>query len=207
VSEASTGARLSLVRHAPIDEGYRGRCVGRTDAPLSAAGLEAADRLGAAFAASPVDAVYSSPLRRATGTAAPIGAATGRPVSLLDGLAEVDFGALEGRTFADIAAAEPALYERWMAAPATIRFPGGEGYADLKARALAAVALVLARHPGGGVVVVAHGGPIRAILAGLLDMPDHAAFRLDVAHAAVTLVEWIGDEPVLRALNVPAGCG
>src|SRR2546428_425256 len=79
-------------------------------------------------------AVYSSPLGRAMATAQPIAAAAGVEPIYVDGLAELDFGAFEGRTFAEIAATDPALYERWMAEPTTVQFPGGESYADLKAR-------------------------------------------------------------------------
>jgi alpha-ribazole phosphatase len=91
-----------------------------------------------------------------------------------------------------------------MTAPAGVSFPGGESYAELKLRAVAAMTEILARHRGSNVVAISHGGPIRAILASILEMPDHAAFSLAVEHAAVTLVEWNGDKPALLCLNLPA---
>ena len=50
-------------------------------------------------------------------------------------------------------------------------------------------------------MVVTHGGVIRAGLAAWLELPDHAIFRLDQRYCGVTVVEWIGDEPVVRVLN------
>ena len=57
-------------------------------------------------------------------------------------------------------------------------------------------------HPGG-VVAVAHAGPIRALLCDALGLPLARAFRLEVAHARPSVVEWVGGHPVLRSLNGP----
>ena len=178
-----------------------GRCIGRTDRPLSAAGYESAERLAPMFASLGLAALYSSPLDRAVASARPIAAASGLEPICLEGLAEIDFGAFEGRTFAEIAASDLNLYERWMAAPTTVRFPGGESYADLKARALAAARDIVGRHRGGSALAVTHGGPIRAIVAEVLEIPDHSLFRIDVAHASVTLIDWWDGRPLLRGLN------
>jgi broad specificity phosphatase PhoE len=197
-------SRLYLIRHGQTAGRLRGRCIGSTDSPLSTAGAASALRLGEAFRRLSIDAVYSSRLQRATATAAPIAASTGHEVRLASGLAEIDFGALEGLTFEEVASRHPNLYEQWMTAPTGVHFPGGESYAELKLRAVASLTEILARHRGSNVVAVSHGGPIRAILASILEMPDHAAFSLAVEHAAVTLVEWNHGRPALLCLNVPA---
>ncbi|HEY4026624.1 MAG TPA: histidine phosphatase family protein [Candidatus Dormibacteraeota bacterium] len=207
MSGEAAGARLYLVRHGAPAEWSAGRCCGRTDVPLSAAGLASADRLAAAFAAAGVDAVYSSPRRRATETASRIASAAGTDVSCLDGLAEIDFGAFEGRAFQEIAAASPELYDRWMSEPAAVRFPGGESYADVKLRATAALREIISRHGGARLVAVAHAGSIRAILGAVLEIPDHAIFRLDVALASVSVVDWMGEVPVVRGINLDAPHG
>jgi broad specificity phosphatase PhoE len=197
--------RLYLVRHAAPEEWSAGRCIGSTDVLLSAAGRRAADELGSAFAGLDVAAVYASPLRRAAATAAPIAAAAGRPVTPCPGLAEIDFGAFEGRTPDDIADADPDFYARWMTAPAAVRFPGGESYGDVRARAIPAAEGIRRRHPDGTAVAVAHAGSIRIVVAWALDMPDAASFRLAVPHAAVSVLDWTGDHPTLRGLDVLGG--
>jgi broad specificity phosphatase PhoE len=82
-----------------------------------------------------------------------------------------------------------------------VSFPGGESFADLRLRVLAATEEIRARHRGRGVALVAHGGVTRAIVAASLSMPDEALFRLDQAYGAVSVVDWLGETPILRVLN------
>jgi probable phosphoglycerate mutase len=194
--------RLYLVRHGETAGGGDDRCIGRTDRALSAAGLESAERLAPILAALGLAAVYSSPLDRAIATARPIAAAAGLKPIYLEGLAELDFGAFEGRTFAEIAATDLELYERWMAAPTTVRFPGGESYADLKARAVTSARAMVDWHRERSLLAVSHSGPIRAIVGDVLDISDRAVFRIDVALASVTVIDWWDDHPLLRGLNL-----
>lgn len=188
-------SRLVLVRHAEPVPDARGRCYGRLDVELSERGREQAAALGATLRDEPVDLVVSSPRRRALQTAA----ALGRPVEVDERLCELDFGDFEGRTYEELEGDEPELFRSWMSSPTTVRFPNGESYADLRARATAALADVRARAESA--VVVTHGGVIRAGLAAWLELPDRAIFRLDQRYGGVTVVEWLGDEPVVRVMN------
>jgi alpha-ribazole phosphatase len=188
--------RLLLVRHAEPEDDARGRCYGRLDVGLSPAGLAQAAALGAAFGDLGPTAVVSSPARRALDTASRIGAAV-----VDERLRELDFGELEGRTYAEIERERPELFARWMRTPTEVVFSGGEGFEDLRDRACAAAAALRAEHAGEHVAVVAHGGVVRAILAEALGLPSRAIFRLDVGHARLSVVDWFDDEPVVRLLN------
>jgi alpha-ribazole phosphatase/probable phosphoglycerate mutase len=189
---------LVLVRHAePADE-LRGRCYGTLDVGLSDGGVAAAralaERLPVAY-----DAVYSSPRIRALETARPLAERRGFDVEVDERLREIDFGDFEGRTYEEIEHDEPELFRAWMERPTTVRFPGGESYADLRERAVAALDAIRARE--GSAIVVTHGGVIRAGLASWLELPDHAIFRLDQRYCGVTVVEWIEEAPLVRLLN------
>jgi len=191
-------SRLILVRHAEPVEDMRGRCYGSLDVGLCQAGLREAERL----ASLECEVVYSSPRIRAIDTAKAIAAY----VRIDDDLRELDFGELEGRTYDEIAASEPELYRAWMERPTTVTFPGGESFALLKKRALAALDRIRAANDCA--VVVTHGGVIRAALAEWLSMPDEAIFRLDQRYCGVTIVDWLDGVPVVRLLNgatVPGG--
>ena len=198
--EAAT--RLLLVRHAEPDESARGRCCGVLDVPLSPRGRRQSGALARELATTPLAAVYSSPLRRALETAEPIAAAHGLVAETHEGFRELDFGELEGERYEDVAASRPELFRSWMETPTQVRFPGGEAFRDLQARALAAAEELRGRHPGESVAVVSHGGVTRAVLAAALSMPDEALFRLDQDYGAVSVVDWIGATPVVRAVNV-----
>ena len=188
-------SRLVLVRHAEPAPDVRGRCYGTLDVELSERGHEQAAALAVTLRDEPVDLVVSSPRLRAVQTAA----ALGRPVEVDERLSEIDFGDFEGRTYEELERDEPELFRRWMSSPTTVRFPNGESYADLRARAAGALADVRVRAETA--VVVTHGGVIRAGLATWLELPDHAIFRLDQRHCGVTVVDWLGDEPVVRRFN------
>jgi alpha-ribazole phosphatase len=188
-------SRLILVRHCEPQEDARGLCYGRLDIGLSDAGRQHAERLAAALARHEWDAVYASPRLRARETAV----AVNRDVVIDDGLREIDFGELEGRSYDEIAATDPELYRAWMERPTTVHFPGGESFAELRVRALEALDRIRAAHEVA--VVVTHGGVLRAGLAAWLGMPDEAIFRLDQRYGGVTIVDWVEDVPLVRLMN------
>jgi len=185
--------RLILIRHAEPHEDARGRCYGSLDIGLSDEGRERARRLSRL--PLDYDAVYTSPRLRAVETATALAPA---PIVVED-LREIDFGELEGRRYEEIARTDPELYRAWMERPTTVRFPGGESFADLRTRALRAFDAIRSRHESS--VVVTHGGPVRAGVAVWLGMPDEAIFRLDQSYCGVTIVEWLDGTPIVRLLN------
>jgi alpha-ribazole phosphatase/probable phosphoglycerate mutase len=193
-----------LVRHAQPAEEAHGRCYGSLDIGLSAAGYEQTRLLARALRPVALRAVYTSPRRRATETAAPL-AACHRLVPISeDALREIDFGAFEGRSYDELRRGYPGLYRQWMETPTAVQFPGGESYSTLRTRALAAMESIRTRHLGETVAVVSHGGVLRAMLAACLVMDDAAVFRLEQSHAAVSIVDWIETVPLVRLLNAQA---
>jgi alpha-ribazole phosphatase len=192
-------SRLVLVRHAEPEESARGLCYGTLDVGLSDEGRDHAARLASGLAGIAYDAVYASPRRRTLETAAPLAQARGLTTRVEDDLREIDFGAFEGRRYDEIATTHPEVYRQWMDAPTTVTFPGGESYEDLRARALRALARIGQAHECA--VVVTHGGVVRAGLAEWLSMPSDAIFRLDQRYCGITIVEWLGDVPVVRVMN------
>ncbi len=158
--------RLLLVRHTAVSARYAGRCYGRTDVALSAAGLAEARTVATAVAEEGFDAVFASPARRASILALRIGARLGRPVRIEPRLAERHFGAWEGRSWDQIWAAEGA--------PDSYRPGGGETTRELAARVLAWFRDLA---PGAAVVAAAHGGPIAALAGSLLDEPPRRWLR------------------------------
>jgi broad specificity phosphatase PhoE len=188
-----TSTRLLLIRHAEPQDDAHGRVYGRLDVGLSPRGREQARRLAAVL--EPVSAVYSSPRRRALETADPLAV----PVVVDERLREIDFGALEGRSYEDIQQEQPELFRHWMETPTEVDFPGGESYADVRTRAIDALGAIRGRHETAA--IVAHGGVVRALLAHCLAMPDEAIFRIDVPYCSVSVVDWFGDTPLVRSVN------
>ena len=157
-------------------------------------------RLADALRSLPLVAVYTSPLARAIETAKPVAVARGlEPVEVAD-LRELDFGEVDGLRFDEL----PLELQRGLLdRPAEVAFPGGESYGELRTRVLAALAEIVARHPGAAVAVVSHAGPIRTLATWLL-MADEGVFRLDQRLASVNIVDWHDGIPFIRLVNAGA---
>jgi len=190
---------LLLVRHAlcdPVGTAITGRAAG---VMLNAAGQEQAARLGVRLRALPIDAVYSSPLERARQTAAPLAAAHGVGVEVLDGVGEIDFGEWTGRTFVELDGG--AAWRRFNSFRSGTRVPGGELIAEVQARAVAALDTLRERHPDAMVAVVSHGDVIRAALAYYLGTPLDLMQRLEIDPASVSTVVLDADGVRVVRLN------
>lgn len=193
--------RMILIRHAEAEDAYSGRCYGSLDVALSPNGHQHAQVLADRLADLPVSLVVSSPRQRALDTATPIATLHGLPINISTDLRELDFGRLEGRTYTDIEATMPELWHEWMTRPTALRFPGGESYEDLRARACQAVNTLRRDNPSQTIVVVAHGGILRALLAEALELASHNIFRLDQRYCAINVIDWFDDTPVIRIIN------
>jgi broad specificity phosphatase PhoE len=156
---------LILVRHGETDWNRDGRWQGHADEPLNDRGREQARALADELGGEDVAAVYSSDLSRARETAEIIAARLARPVDVDARLREVHIGGWSGLTTAEIEARFPDEVARWHGEDPGHTFDGGESYAAMGERVVAALEEIAARHPEEQVLVVLHGGPIRALLA------------------------------------------
>jgi len=156
---------LILVRHGETDWNRDGRWQGHADAPLNDRGREQGRALANELAGEDIAAVYSSDLARARETAEIMAARLGGPVSVDRRLREVDVGGWSGLTMDEIEARFPEEITRWRAEDPHHAFDGGESYSAMGERVVAALEEIAANHPDGQVLVVLHGGPIRAVLA------------------------------------------
>lgn len=148
--------RLLVLRHGESEWNASGRWQGQADVALTEEGRRQAAT--AALRLGTFDAVVASDLQRAALTAAIIAEIIGvGPVILDSRLREADVGPWEGLT-------HPEVEEGWPGFLAHHHRPEGfEPYEAVAARATAALREVAAGHPGGEILVVTHGGLIRAL--------------------------------------------
>lgn len=174
--------RIFLLRHGETDWNLQGRCQGITDLDLNERGKQQAREVAADLGAERIDAIYSSDLKRALQTAEIIGRSQGVAVGLDGDLRELDHGAFEGLTFAEIRAAYPDFLEKWRSEPARLLVPGGERLVDVEERAWRGIQRIASRHSSGEtLVVVSHSFPIVAILCRVTGTPldQYRSFRVD----------------------------
>jgi uncharacterized phosphatase len=152
---------ILLVRHGETDWNRERRFQGHADRPLNELGRRQAGELADVLRRERLDAVYTSPLRRASETAAIVAERLGLEAEELDALREIDVGAWQGLTIDEIKVRFPEASSvdwRW-------GWEGGETYEELAARVIPALFDLPRRHPGGTILGVTHAGPIRAALA------------------------------------------
>ena len=153
---------ILLARHGETEWNRIGRYQGWADPPLNDTGREQAVALAEQLRATPFDAVYSSDLRRARETAEIVAAPHGVPVVVEPGLREVNVGEWSGLTRAEVERRFPGG-ER----------PGGETREEHSARVLAAAERIARRHPGERILLVSHGGTMRALRTHVSEEPHH----------------------------------
>ncbi len=193
---------IILVRHGETEWNRVERFRGRADVPLNAAGLAQAEATGRRIAADVIPAaVYSSPLARAVVTAEAIAGHFALTVQVHAGLADIDYGQWQGLTPDEARVRWPKMINVWYSAPHRACIPGGETLDDLRARAMAAVSELAARHAGQSIILVGHTVVNRVILLGVLGLPNSRFWRLRQDTCAVNVFEAEGGDFTLVTLN------
>ncbi len=193
---------IILVRHGQTEWNRVERFRGRADVPLNETGLAQAEATGRRVATEwQPQAVYASPLSRAVRTAEAIARHFTLPVQVHPGLADIDYGEWQGLTPDEARAHWPDIVEAWYTAPHTAHIPGGETLDSLRARAMATVRELAARHPEQTVALVGHTVINRIILLGVLGLGNDRFWRLRQDTCAINVFETQGEEFTLVSLN------
>ncbi|CAB4883064.1 unannotated protein [freshwater metagenome] len=158
-------SRLFLARHGRTAYNEEGRFQGWATVPLDDVGRAQARALALEVERVAPVILVASPLARAAETAAIVGAHVGLDPLPDERFAETDAGDWTHRTFEDVTRDDPEGFARFMAVDLAWGFPGGERFADQRARVHAAVADWCVRsQQEGTVVVVCHANVIRLAL-------------------------------------------
>lgn len=199
--------RLFLVRHGVTEWNHDGRYQGQLDVPLSAKG-----RLQAAAARTRLRderfaTCYTSALSRARVTAEIILEEHFCPLVQLPELNEMYYGAWEGLLRTEIMERFPEDWARHKRDPLHAPPTGGEARADLRVRVDQALARIALDQRDATVLVVAHGGTIRAAVGLALGLPMQEWRKLRLDNAALSIVELYEDGGVLSLFNDTAHLG
>ncbi|CAK9185842.1 unnamed protein product [Ilex paraguariensis] len=159
-------AEIIVVRHGETEWNVDGRIQGHLDVELNEVGRKqaaaVADRLSKESA---VSAVYSSDLKRALETAQVMASSCGVPEIIQDpDLRERHLGNLQGLTSHEVANLKPNDYEACTSSRTDQEIPGGgESFDQLYHRCTSSLERIAMKHIGKRVVVVTHGGVLRAL--------------------------------------------
>lgn len=194
---------ILLIRHAAHGLVHHILCGRMPGVHLGEAGRAQAEALADRLREERLAAVYTSPLPRAQETAAPIAARHGLEPRICEGLAEIDFGAWNGRSFASLQ--DDPHWQRWNAERASERPPGGETMQEAGQRACDAIGRMADHHPEAAVAAVSHADVIKAVLSALLGLSVDAHARFEISPASVSrIVVWPGGGKLLCMNEVAA---
>ena len=165
---------VHLIRNDLTDENLEGRYIGHTDVELSEEGKAQLGQMKDELIFPPVDAVFTSPLKRCTETAK-ILYPDNMPI-VIDGFIEYNFGEFENKTADELK--ESPVFPRWLAGERGVEPPFGESNEAFEKRireTFEKVAEGLMKTGTTSAAIVTHGGVIMAILAayGIPELPMH----------------------------------
>lgn len=181
------------VRHAPV-AGADGRLYGQLDVACETGDGDAFRALAAGL---PREAAwFVSPLRRTQQTLAAIGELRASPVPTArvePAFAEQHFGRWQGRSWPEMQAADPALYEAFWRNPTRTAPPGGESFLAQMRRTERAITRLSATTAETDLVCIAHAGTIRSAVALALNLTPETALALVIDNLSITRLEFVAD--------------
>lgn len=151
------------------------------------------------------EALVASPVRRTRESAEILAERLGLSIEEEPGLAEMEFGSWDGKTFLEVAEQEKEALDAWIGS-VDVR-PGGDGesFTDVERRVLQGLQRILDDHAGRTVVVVSHVTPIKTLVAQALQAPLLSVFRMELAPASVSVLAFFEDgRASMRSYNTQA---
>lgn len=195
--------KFILVRHGETDWNKNGRWQGYSDVPLNDLGVRQAEAVAAYLAQEKIDTIYSSQLVRASDTAMRIAVKHSLGVEKDSRLSEIGFGDWEGLTESEIDARHGiGTHSKFMADRINQCPPGGETVDELFARVEQSIRAIYSGNLNKTVLIVSHGGAIRAALSVVLGGGKNSWQRMELGNCSVSKILWRDNRvPVVRVLG------
>ncbi len=192
-------ARIILVRHGKTDWNRELRIQGgSSDTPLNEEGRQQAENLASRLSQRSIQAIYSSPLKRALETAQIIARHHNLEVVVEKSLREVEAGKLEGATSAELGMRFSELLTR---DGVSKRVPGGESLADLQQRSWNFIQQSNRKYTDGELVIVSHYFVILTIICSALMLPLSRITRFRLSTGCISIINLDEKEARLELLN------
>ncbi len=177
--------RVILIRHGRTAWNRSHRYCGWSDIDLDRQGVRQIKRAASRLKGVVIDKVYSSPLLRAVHSARLVFGR--RRITLVPGLAEANFGALEGITDKQASEMRPKIPSHWLISGRSSYIPGAEPAGKFIRRVEKALKKIIAANPGKTVAVLTHAGPIMVILSRISGRP---AWKIRVENAGIVVIDF-----------------
>lgn len=182
-------SEIILVRHGETAWNAEEIFRGRIDVELSETGLRQAELLAGYLRDSKIEAVYSSPLKRAQRTAQTIGDSHGLEVIVTPRLLDLDFSEWQGQSITEVREKYPELYEEWLSTPEKLRIPAGESLDEVRERAELVIGEVIASRRSV-VVLVSHRVVNKVLICALLGLDNSHFWNIRQDTCGITTFDY-----------------
>jgi len=193
-------AELILARHGETAWNVEKVFRGRADVDLDRVGLKQAELLGKYLSNWELEAIYSSPLRRALDTANMVARYQKVAVRVAEGLTDFDYGEWQSVPEQEVKKLYPALLNEWHSNPHKVRTPGGESLEDVRRRVVELINDILPRHRGN-VLLVSHRVVIKVLICYLLGLDNSHFWNISQDVAGITIFNYADGRFVLTKHN------
>ncbi len=193
---------INLVRHGETDWNVLGKFQGCIDINLSKEGILQAEYLKKRFK-NKFDYIYTSPLKRAMQTAAIISESKNVEPIIQSELREINFGDWEGLTIKEIQTTYPENFSKWRNDELEAPMCGGDlSIKKASIRSEKSILEIVKKHQGDNIVIVAHGGIIKAGLIGIFDWKMTMYHKISLGNTAVCKIIFDNNfNPTIITLN------
>ena len=189
-----------MVRHGETEWNVTNIFRGRIDIELNQTGIKQAELLAEYLSDTKVDAIYSSPLKRALQTAEAIAHYHRLSVEIAPALLDFNFGRWQGLSRQEVKDKYKALYTEWLENPHQVQIPDGEKLDDVRKRALGVVESIIAEHEGTA-VLVSHRVVNKVLICALLGLDDSHFWNIAQDTCGITLFTYENNRFVLVKHN------
>ena len=173
---------------------------GRIDVELNETGQKQAELLAEYLSHRQLQAIYSSPLKRALKTAETIAGYHKLDVEIAPGLVDFDYGDWQGLPHQEVKDKYRELYQEWASRPERVKIPSGESLEDVRVRALEVVNMAVAGHQGT-VVLVSHRVVNKVLICALLGLDNSHFWNIRQETCGITTFTHENDQFILTEHN------
>jgi len=191
---------IILVRHGETEWNVSNIFRGRTDIELNETGIRQARLLAEYLTNVNIDAIYSSPLKRALKTAEIIASYHNLDVDIAPDLTDFNFGKWQGLSHQEVKDKYKKLYGEWINHPDRIKMPAGESLESVRKRTMGVVTTVIARY-AETVVLVSHRVVNKVLICALLGLDNSHFWNIKLDTCGITIFTYVDKQFTLTKHN------
>jgi len=191
---------IIIARHGETEWNVGEIFRGRIDIELNETGIKQAELLAKYLSKLKIDAIYSSPLKRALRTAEIIAGYHKLDVDIAPGLIDFNYGQWQGLSHQEVKDKYKELYGAWTNRPDQVKMPAGESLDDVKKRAMGVVTNISSRYKGT-VVLVSHRVVNKVLICALLGLDNSRFWNIKQDTGGITTFTYENEQFILTKHN------